>query len=142
MVTKEDINKLAATLSEVSKTLHHAAETISALGREIAAETPGKVDRFKAKTSLNDTISQPEPAIALRQPVRDIAKAITINDRMLFIRELFGGDAALFAQTISELNRMTGLDDAKSHLQSVLPHWDGAAEPAQLFLSILQRRYL
>jgi hypothetical protein len=163
MVTKEDIDKLVAALSEITKTLHHAAENISALTREIVAKAPAKkelpgtvkkpvkkpadaaavvVDRFKAKTSINDTISQSEPTIAMRQPVHDIAKAIAINDRFLFIKELFEGNATLFSQTITRLNAMTSLDDAKNHLQTVLQHWDDTSESAQHFLSIVQRRYL
>jgi chromosome segregation ATPase len=230
MVTKEDINKLATTLSEITKTLHNATalangaveetgklqEKISALSHEkekllaeigalqeektnlidflqktkenldvkrkeilheleeelfkkidslkdtatkttpIKKELPNTVkkpvkkpsdtiiaDQFKAQTSINDTITKSEPAITtIRQPIHDIAKAIAINDRFLFIRELFEGDAALFSQTINKLNTMSNLEEAKNHIQTVVKNWDEASEPAQQFLAIVQRRYL
>ena len=213
MVTKEDINKLAATLSEITKTLHNVtalangmvedigklrekfstqpsekekllaeieklreellkkidslkhstnAEITLSSDKQETASTPIKkdfpgtvkkpitkpsdattlVDQFKAKTSINDTITKSEPAIAIRQPIHDIAKAIAINDRFLFIRELFEGDSALFAQTVNKLNAMSNLEDAKEYIQTVVKNWDDTSEPAQLFLSIVQRRYL
>jgi hypothetical protein len=223
MVTKEYINKLAATVSEITKTLNNAAvlandaaeklgelqaeipelshekekllaeiaalreekaqlidslqKTIDGLRhaaqdgiglntdrkQEITPKNPVKkevpntvkkpaqkpsdatttiVDQFKAQTSINDSISKPEPSLTVRQPIRDIAKAIAINDRFLFIRELFEGDTSLFSQTIDKLNKMSDIEEAKKYMQTVVQHWDADAEPAQLFLSIVQRRYL
>jgi hypothetical protein len=106
------------------------------------SDTTTIVDQYKAQTSINDTITKPEPGITIRQPIRDIAKAIAINDRFLFIRELFENDAALYSQTINKLNTMSSLEDAKKHIQAVVKNWDETSEPAQLFLSIVQRRYL
>jgi uncharacterized protein YoxC len=223
MVTKEDINKLAATFSEITKTLNNAAvlandaakklgelqeeipvlshekekllaeieelreekaqlidslqKTIAGLKhathdgaglntdrkQETAPKNPVKkefpntvknpaqkpsdvtttiVDQFKAQTSINDSIAKPEPSRTVRQPVRDIAKAIAINDRFLFIRELFEGDTSLFSQTIDKLNTMSNIDEAKKYMQTIVQQWDDTTEPAQLFLSIVQRRYL
>jgi TolA-binding protein len=222
MVTKEDINKLATTLSEMTKTLNSAtvlandvveklrklqeeipvlsyekgklldeieelqedkAQLIDSLQKTIdglkhatgdeaglntykrqeTAANPTKkelpntvknpikkpsdttaaiADQFKAQTSINDTIAKPEPTLTMRQPIRDIAKAIAINDRFLFIRELFEGDATLFAQTIDKLNTMSNIEEAKKHMQTVVKNWDTTTEPTQLFLSIVQRRYL
>jgi hypothetical protein len=222
MITKEDINKLATTLSEITKSLanavalaNDAAEKTGKLQEEIPAlsyekekllaeigelqeekvqlidylqktidslkhaaddeaglntykrqetaanpakkELPNTVknpikkpsdttaaiaDQFKAQTSINDTIAKPEPNLTMRQPIRDIAKAIAINDRFLFIRELFEGDTTLFAQTIDKLNMMSNIEEAKKHMQTVVKNWDTTTEPTQLFLSIVQRRYL
>jgi seryl-tRNA synthetase len=104
--------------------------------------TSAIVDQFKAHTSINDTVHKSDPTIAMRHPIRDIAKAIAISDRFLFIKELFDNNAALFAQTVNELNMMNNLEDAKKHIQTVVKNWDDTSEPAQLFLSIVQRRYL
>ncbi|MDR0692583.1 MAG: hypothetical protein LBF69_06055 [Prevotellaceae bacterium] len=105
-------------------------------------DTTAIVDQFKAQTSLNDAIAKPDPAITMRQPIHDIAKAIAINDRFLFIRELFAGDATLFSQTVNKLNTMSNIEEAKNYIQDVVKNWDDTSEPAQLFLSIVQRRYL
>ena len=106
------------------------------------SETTTIVDQFKAKTSINDTIAKSEPTITLRQPIRDLAKAIALNDSFLFTRELFEGNKALFIQTITKLNTMNNLEDAKKYIQTMVKNWDETSETAQNFLSIVQRRYL
>jgi hypothetical protein len=168
MVTKEDINKLAALLSEMTKTLHKATALVAGMVEEIGKQpekmpqekvpqekipqekipkrptgaTHTVVDKFKAHASINDTITNSEPAITTRQPIHDIKKAITIIDRFQFIKELFDDDDALFSQTISRLNAMSSLEEAKNHMRTAVKNWDEASEPAQHFLAIVQRRYL
>jgi 5'-deoxynucleotidase YfbR-like HD superfamily hydrolase len=101
------------------------------------------LDRFKAQTSINDTISKPKsPTSVKQQPITSIAKTIGINDRFLFIREFFDGDTALFSQAVKKLDAMDNIEDAKKYIRTVIKNWDETAEPAQLFLSIVQRRYL
>ncbi|MDR3184545.1 MAG: hypothetical protein LBT49_03970 [Prevotellaceae bacterium] len=153
MTTKEDINKLTALLSEMTKIVNKMAESLSDSVKELKKpqeKTPKKpaeatttiVDSFKAQASINDSVAKPKSSISVNQPVSDIAKAIGINDRFLFIRELFDGDKARYTQTMNKLNTMNNLEEAKKYIQSVVQHWDETTETAQLFLSILQRRYL
>ena len=42
--------------------------------------------------------------------VKDVRSAISLNDRVLFIRELFGGDAGLFQKAVDDINAMGSLD--------------------------------
>jgi regulator of replication initiation timing len=98
-------------------------------------------DQFKAPTSINDSIAKPDIPL-LSSPVSDIAKAIGLNDRLMFIRELFNGDDALFAQTVKQLNAIDNLKDATAYIQTVAAHWRSDSEAVRLFLSILKRRYL
>jgi hypothetical protein len=116
--------------------------TVKKPAQKPSKATTAIVDQFKAQTSINDSRAKPEPTITVRQPIRDIAKAIAINDRFLFIRELFEGDTSLFSQTVNKLNAMHNLEEAKQYMQTVAKNWDDTTEPAQLFLSIVQRRYL
>ena len=51
------------------------------------------------------------------KPITDLAKAIGINDKFLFIKELFGGDSDLYNQTIKHLNHFTDLNEAIIYLQ-------------------------
>ncbi|MDR3235563.1 MAG: hypothetical protein LBT48_02405 [Prevotellaceae bacterium] len=98
-------------------------------------------DQFKAQTSINDTIAKPDTPL-LNSPVSDIVKAIGLNDRLMFIRELFNGDDALFAQTVKQLNAIDNLTDATVYIQTVVAPWRSDSEAAGLFMSILKRRYL
>jgi hypothetical protein len=142
---KEIIHELEEEVFKKIQDLKHVVNdkiTPKAAAKKPSETPTAIVDQFKAQTAIIDTISKPEPAIAMQQPVRDIAKAIAINDRFLFIRELFDGDDAHFTQTINKLNSMTSLEEAKKYIQSAVQHWDETSEPAQFFLSILQRRYI
>jgi AraC-like DNA-binding protein len=109
-----------------------------------AEATPTIVDKFKAQTSLNDTIAnKPKSSIAVKQqPITSIAKTIGFNDRFLFIREFFDGDTTLFSQTVKKLDTMGSLNEAKKYIQTVAKNWDETTENAQLFLSTVQRRFL
>jgi predicted metalloendopeptidase len=152
MTTKEDINKLALSLSELTKKLDVALDAMAesiALIKKLQEKAAAwalegtMVDKYKAPASLNDTIAKPKSSIsAKRQPVNDIAKSIGLNDRFLFTRELFDDDRALYAQTIAKLNTMSNWKEAEKYIQSVVKHWDEASDTTQLFLSIVQRRYL
>ena len=79
-------------------------------------------DLFTGATTLADTL-QPEKdntiaATVSPQPVQDLKMAIGINDKFLFINELFNGDPALYNQSIEKLNTSDGLSGANAFLES------------------------
>lgn len=73
-------------------------------------------------------------------PVDDIRKAISIGDRFLFIRELFGGNGEALQKTIDELNKLASLEEAEALVRKRF-HWDEESAAAQLFMNILKRRF-
>lgn len=73
-------------------------------------------------------------------PVDDIRKAISIGDRFLFIRELFGGNGEALQKTIDELNKLSSLEEAEALVRKRF-HWDEETPAAQLFMNILKRRF-
>jgi chromosome segregation ATPase len=99
-------------------------------------------NKFHARTSLNDKITKPEKSTRIHQPISDISKAIGINDRLLFIKELFDGDTAMFSLVIKKLNNLGSIEEAKAYIHTTIKNWNNTSETAQLFLSIVQRRYL
>lgn len=57
--------------------------------------------------SINDRLKQPKSELAelLKEtPIKDLRKAIGINDRFLFINELFRGDEAMYERSIKTIN--------------------------------------
>ena len=59
------------------------------------------------QTSLNDKLKQAkiELSDALQEvPVKDLKKAIGVNDRFLFINELFRGDEVMYERSIKTIN--------------------------------------
>lgn len=97
----------------------------------------------KKKSAVNEKISMrgTENDLLYSKPVDDVRKAMGINDRFLYQRELFEGNADLFNQTLDQLNRMTSFDDANNFLISNF-NWDQESEVSGLFLKIVKRRFL
>lgn len=68
----------------------------------------------------------------------DLSHAFTVNDRFLFIRQLFRGDAEDFAQTVKVLSAMPDLTEAKEYLFQDLM-WDPSEPAVEGFVTILSR---
>lgn len=74
-------------------------------------------------------------------PVRNILSAISLNDRMLFIRTLFADDPALFQKTISVFNSLSSLAEAEAYIRSHFPKWDMSSDTVYRFMMAARRRF-
>jgi cyclopropane fatty-acyl-phospholipid synthase-like methyltransferase len=52
------------------------------------------------------------------QPVANLSRAIGVNDRFLFIRELFNGNSESYSQAIIKIDEAKNLSDAKTLIQN------------------------
>lgn len=68
----------------------------------------------------------------------DLLRAFTVNDRFMFIRELFGGNADDFAQTVKLLAAMPDLTEAQEYLYQDLM-WDSSNPAVSAFMDVLAR---
>ena len=99
-----------------------------------------------AEPEEEDDDEEPEPAPEPEIPhsvvpkVTDIKKAISLGDRFLFQRELFGGNGELMAKTIVELNKLDSLADAEAYITKHFD-WDKDSSTYELFYNILKRRW-
>ena len=70
-------------------------------------------DRLKeSKLEMGDKLTE--------TPIKDLKKAIGINDRFLFINELFRGDEAMYERSIKTINNFTILPEAQYWIQREL----------------------
>ena len=97
----------------------------------------------KKKSAVNEKISlgKTENDLLYNKPVGDIRKAMGINDRFFYQRELFEGNSDLFNQTLDQLNSMSSFDDATNFLVSNF-EWDKDSEVSDSFLKVVKRRFL
>ena len=97
----------------------------------------------KKRSAVNEKVSlgATENDLLNSKPVNDVRKAMGINDRFLYQRELFAGNADLFNQTLDQLNRMGSFDDASKFLISNFD-WDKESEVSGSFFKIVKRRFL
>ena len=72
-------------------------------------------------------------------PIKTIRDGIGINDRFLFVRELFGNDASGFEQAVTALDQLTTIQEAVNYLK-VNFKWQ-KSEASQKFLDLVKRRF-
>ena len=94
--------------------------------------------------------SQPEPepvkeevvspkAAVYGKAVSDIRQAISLGDRFLYQRELFGQNAELMQQTLTRLNELGSFDEAVAYINRF--GWDTESSTYQQFIVTLHRRF-
>ncbi len=72
--------------------------------------------------------------------VDDIRQAISLGDRFLYQRELFGQNAELMQKTLTELNALHSFDEAVAYISAHF-QWDTESSTYQQFLVTLHRRF-
>lgn len=83
---------------------------------------------------------KPIQASLFGAPVTDIRHAISLGDRFLFQRELFGGKGELMQKTIDKLNGLNSLGEALSYIHDNFS-WDKDSSTYELFVNVLRRRF-
>lgn len=73
--------------------------------------------------------------------VDDIKVAITLNDKLYYIKELFNGDEEQYRLSIDRLNEMRNLNEAVDYIRGAFPEWDEDSPGVYRFLMILRRRF-
>lgn len=93
---------------------------------------------FKAARELSEKLSE--------RRVDDLGKALAINDRLLYMNELFGKDANMLNESLKLLNKFDSLEEAKSLLINLAERYDWLEEEkvpvAQGFIKLVRRKYI
>ena len=96
---------------------------------------------------LNDRLKENKTEVASflqASPVKDLKKAIGINDRYLFINELFRGDEDRYERSIKTINGFSIYVEAEYWIQRELIvkiGWNENAENVQTFIQLVKRRF-
>ena len=92
---------------------------------------------FRAATELSEKLSE--------RPINDLAKALAINDRLLYMNELFGKDLNALNDTLSLLNKYNDMDAARGLLFNLAEQYNWTEEERQPvardFIKLVRRRY-
>lgn len=98
--------------------------------------------------SLNDSLRQEKTELAdsLRDaPVKDLKKAIGVNDRFVFLSELFRGDETMYERSIKTINGFSIFPEAEYWIRRELKlklGWDDKNETVRQFDQLVRRRFL
>jgi hypothetical protein len=97
--------------------------------------------------SLNDKLKQSKKELseALKDtPIKDIKKAICINDRFQFINDLFKGDEAMYERSIKTINGFSIYPEAEYWIRRELKTklgWDDQHDTVKQFDQLIKRRF-
>lgn len=100
--------------------------------------------------SLNDRLrkgkgTRTELAEMLKEtPVKDLRKAIGINDRFVFINDLFRGDEAMYERSIKTINSFAIFPEAEYWISRELKvklGWDSESPAVAHFDQLVKRRF-
>ena len=78
------------------------------------------------------------------QPIADLKQAITLNDKLLYIKDLFNGYNLAYSEAIDILNRFSTFEEADDFLKTNYAsknHWDTKQPTIDKFYELLARRY-
>ena len=93
---------------------------------------------FKEATDLSERLSQ--------SPIKDLNKAMGINERILTTNELFDGNGDALKDALSTINRLNNFDEAKDYLANIAEIYDWASrkkkKKAKIFVKLVRRRFV
>jgi len=123
--------------------------TVSDIGDhkdEILADEFGEVKKTlneslgESHQMVNDILSAEKDETGFRViPINSIWDGIGINDRFLFIRELFANSSAKFENTVAALDKLVTIQEAVTYLKMNFK-WN-KTEASQKFLVLVKRRF-
>jgi hypothetical protein len=117
-------------------TLPHQNKSLE-INDAIAMQAESLNDKLKkSKSDIGSTLSD--------APVRDLRKAIGINDRFLFINELFRGDETMYERSVKTINSFNIFAEAEYWIRRELKikiGWSDDNETVKLFDQLVIRRF-
>lgn len=97
--------------------------------------------------SLNERLKQSKTEVSEKLtegPIKDLKKAIGVNDRFLFISELFRGDEAMYERSIKTINNFSIFPEAEYWIKRELKlkiGWNENEEVVKQFDQLVRRRF-
>ena len=94
----------------------------------------------------NEPFRKPEtePELPEGEPVKDLKKAITADERQVYINELFRGDDAMYERSIKTINGFAIYGEAEFWIRRELKlklGWSDKDETVRLFDQLIRRRF-
>jgi hypothetical protein len=88
---------------------------------------------FKAEKDLGTKLQY--------KPITNLKSAININDKVLFMKELFENNGEKYNEAVDAINGFSDLDEAMNYINSNFK-WDSTKESFNKFLELVYRRFL
>ena len=80
-----------------------------------------------------------------QKPIEDLTKSIGLNQKFLFMNDLFEGENEKYKEAVETINNFSAFIDADEYINNSLKHqfnWDLDSVSAQKFIDLVKRRFL
>ncbi len=151
-VKPEEIDAVTEAVESIEEPIEEKIEEVKQEKEEIGEEfeevqTEKKEattigDSFASEKSLNDIISEAKQSVQntiSSRPISSLQSAVGINDRFLFIRELFEGDGDQYADAVKNLDQMNSIQEAVNYLRDNYK-WK-KNDTSLKFIDLVKRRF-
>lgn len=107
-----------------------------------------KKQNDQTSSSINESFANKSQTLADKLgkiPIENIITHLGINEKFLFINELFKSDSELFKVSLQKINSLSSFEDAKSYLEEILKQketWNLKNKTLKKFINLVERRYL
>lgn len=116
---------------------------------EYVEDSSEKFDEDIFKRSSRDIHSlyianSSSPAWMVDKPgpyVQDVRDAISLNDRLLYINDLFDEDVAIYRETLNVINELGSFEEVVNYLSSEFPHWDENSDTVYRLYMTIRRKF-
>jgi hypothetical protein len=126
---------------------------------EVGEQAPGWLAMPRKRKEINEVIAEQAPSLndKLKEqnmelvsrlsnvaPVKDLCKAIGVNDKFIFINELFRGDGNMFDRSVKTINECGSLKEAEYWMGRELRiklGWQEKNEAVQQFYYLVKKRF-
>ncbi|WP_316832907.1 hypothetical protein [Pedobacter aquatilis] len=100
----------------------------------------------KPAPSLNDLLAKTNssPEEPAKAPIADLKQSISLNEKLLFIKDLFSGYNMAYSEALDIVNKMPNFESADSFLQNnyaVKNNWANKQSSVDQFYELLNRRF-
>lgn len=99
-------------------------------------ENPAKHEQLNKKREEHFLATQLK-----HDPIKDIKKSISLNEKIWFIKELFGGDIETYNNTLAKINQFDYLEQALDFLDKRFT-WDYDNTTVKDFMEFVYRRFI
>ena len=131
----DDVPKLIPQQQPVTELKNEAV--LKEINELVTASHASVNEKLKqSQIDLGDTLTE--------VPIRDLRKAIGVNDRFVFINELFRGDEVAYERSIKTINSFSIFAEAEYWIQRELKvknSWDAGNELVAQFYQLVKRRF-
>lgn len=135
---REETTEVTSAIIEVEAVPEHEAEILAEEFKEVKKTLNESLG--ESHQMVNDILSPEKDETGYKiVPINSIWDGIGINDRFLFIRELFANSSAKLENTVTALDHLDSIQDAVTYLKMNFK-WN-KAEASQKFLVLVKRRF-